>query len=154
MGGFTNATTGGLSTITSANSVVSIQVAGLYPTPVQLSGYSADKAWSTDNLEIAETQIGVDGRMTAGFIFNLVRQTFSLQADSPSIPIFQAIWAAQAAVRDIYYLSGTIEIPSTGERFVMNKGVLKGVKTIPDANKVLAPMEFQIEWASVQASLT
>lgn len=154
MGGFQNAITGGLSTITSANSVVSITAAGLYPSPVQLSGYSADKAWSTDNLEIAETQIGVDGRMTAGWIFNTVKQTFSLQADSPSIIIFQNIWAAMAAVRDIYYLSATIEIPSTGERFICNKGVLKGVKTIPDANKVLAAMEFMIEWASIQASVS
>lgn len=151
---FSNTTTGGPSTITSANSVVTITAAGLYSSPVQLSGYSADKAWGTDNLEIAETQIGVDGRMTAGWIFNTVKQTFSLQADSPSIQIFQSIWAAQAAVRDIYYLSATIEIPSTGERFVCNKGVLRQIKPIPDANRVLAAMEFLIEWASVQASLS
>lgn len=154
MGGFTNAITGGASTITSANSVVSITVPGLYSSPVQLQGYSADKAWSTDALEIVETQKGVDGRMTAGWIFNTVKQTFSLQADSPSIAIFQSIWAAMAAARDVYYLSGTIDIPGTGESFICNKGVLKSVKTIPDANKVLAPMEFTIEWSSVHASLS
>jgi hypothetical protein len=153
MGGFRNAITGGASTITSANSVVSITVPGLYGFPVQLQGYSADKAWSTDNLDIAETQIGVDGRMTAGYIFNTVKQTFSFQADSPSIAIFQSIWAAMATVRDIYYLSGTIDIPSTGESFICSKGVLKAVKTIPDANKVLAAMEFSIEWQSVRVSL-
>jgi len=151
--GFTNPVTGGPSTITSANSVVTLTVPGVYNQPVQLQGYSADKAWSTDMLDLAETQIGVDGRMTAGYIFKTVKQTFSLQADSPSIQIFQSIWSAMASIRDLYWISGTIDLPATGQSYVMTRGILTSVKAITDAAKVLQAMEFVIEWQLVQASL-
>src|ERR1017187_2704051 len=91
MGGFLNVLTGGASTITSANSVVSIIVAGLFPSLVQLQGYSTDKAWDTAAVVLTETQIGVDGRKTAGLVFNAVKQTYSFQADSPSVALFEAI---------------------------------------------------------------
>ena len=140
-------------TITSANSVFTITVPGIFPVPQQLRGYAADKAWDTDTVEIAETQMGVDGRQTAGFVFNPVPQKISLQADSPSKKIFTAIAAAMRSARDIYYISGTIDLPSTGESFVCARGVLKGVKPLPDAGKVLQPMDFQIVWESITPTL-
>jgi hypothetical protein len=151
--GFTNPLTGGPSTITSANSVVTLTCPGVYNQPVQLQGYSAEKAWNTDMLDLAETQIGVDGRMTAGYIFKTVKQTFSLQADSPSIQIFQTIWQAMASIRDVYWLNGTIDLPATGQSYVMTRGILTAVKSITDAAKVLQAMEFVVEWQLVQASL-
>jgi hypothetical protein len=140
-------------TITSANSMFTITVPGLFPTPVQIQGYSAERAWNTDAQELAETQMGVDGRMTAGFTPNPVNQTVSLQADSPSKVIFNAIAAAQRQSREIYYISASISLPSTGESFILTKGVLKGVKAIPDAAKVLQPMDFAITWESINSSL-
>ena len=71
-------------TITSANSVFTIVIAGLFPAPVQLQGYASDKAFTTEALDLAEVQMGVDGRMTAGFVPNPTKQTITLQADSPS----------------------------------------------------------------------
>jgi len=121
--------------------------------PQQLKGYSAEKAWSTDNVDLAETQIGVDGRMTAGYTPNVVKQTISLQADSPSKQIFTSIARATKAARDIYYISGTIDLPSTGESFVCTRGVLQAVKPLPDAAKVLQPMEFMIVWESINPTL-
>ena len=139
-------------TITSANSVFTISVPGLFPVPVQLQGYSAEKAWNTDQLEIAETQMSVDGRMTAGYVFNSVKQTISLQADSPSKIIFTTIVAASRAARDAYYISGSISLPSTGEVFICTRGVLRSHKPLADAAKVLQPMDFTIEWESIQGS--
>ena len=75
-------------TITSANSTFTITAASLFPTPVQLQGYASDKAFATEALELAEVQMGVDGRMTSGYVPNVVKQTISLQADSPSRSIF------------------------------------------------------------------
>lgn len=140
-------------TITSANSVFTISVAGLFPVPQQLQGYSAERAWNTDNLELAEVQMGVDGRMTSGYTPNPVSQTVSLQADSPSKQIFTTIANATKVARNIYYLSGTIDLPSTGESFVCTRGVLKSVKALPDAGKVLQPMDFTIVWESVTPTL-
>ena len=150
MSGFINGVTGSASTITSANSVVTLTASGLFSTPVQLQGYSTDKAWDTAAQVVTETQIGVDGRKTAGLVYNAVKQTFSFQADSPSVQIFEAIYAAQRAVRDVYYLSATIILPATGQAYVCNKGTLEDYNSVASASHVLTMREFSVNWGSIQ----
>lgn len=140
-------------TITSANSVFTLVAAGLFPVPVQLQGYASDKAFATDALEIAEVSMGVDGRMTGGYVANPVKQTISLQADSPSRAIFSSILQAQKTAREIYYLSGSISLPSTGEAFTLTRGILTTGKQIPDAQKVLQSVDYVITWQQVDASV-
>jgi hypothetical protein len=153
MGGFFNALTGGASTITSANSVVMITVAGLYVVPIQLQGFSTDKAWDTASIVTTETQIGVDGRKTAGLVYNAIKQTYSFQADSPSVQVFESIYAAQRAARDVYYISAIITLPATGQSYVCNKGTLEDYNAIASAGKVLTAREFAINWGSIQPSI-
>ena len=97
--------------ITSANSVVTMTVSGLFPAPVQLQGYSADRAWETNAVVQTESVIGVDGRKTSGFIFNVVEQTFTLQGDSPSKFFFTQITNAQRAARDTLRIDGKHRAP-------------------------------------------
>ena len=140
-------------TITSANSVFTIVVPGLFPAPVQLRGYSSDKAFTTEAVDLAEVQMGVDGRMTAGFTPNPVKQTITLQADSPSKDIFTALIQAMKTAREVYFVSGAISLPSTGESFTLTRGILTNAKQIPDAQKVLQPVDYVITWESVNRSL-
>lgn len=140
-------------TITSANSVFTLVVAGLFPAPVQLHGYATDKAFSTEAIDLAEVQMGVDGRMTAGYTPNPTKQTITLQADSPSKSLFMAIIEATKTAREIFYVSGSISLPATGESFTLTRGILTNVKQLPDAQKVLQPMDFIITWESVNRSL-
>lgn len=139
-------------TITSANSVFTIVVPGIFPAPVQLRGYSADAAFKTDALDLAEVQMGVDGRMTAGYTPKETKQTVTLQADSPSKDVFLLIMQAMKTQREVFYINATIVLPSTGESFVMTRGVLTTAMQIPDAQKVLQPMEFTLTWESVTPS--
>jgi hypothetical protein len=141
------------STITSANSVFTLVVAGLFPAPVQLKGYASDKAFTTEAVDLAEVQMGVDGRMTAGFVPNPVKQTITLQADSPSKDIFTAMIQAMKTAREVFYISGSIALPSTGESFTLTRGILTNAKQIPDAQKVLQPVDYVITWESVNRSL-
>jgi len=140
-------------TITSANSVFTLVVAGLFPAPVQLQGYASDKAFTTEAIDLAEVQMGVDGRMTAGFVPNPVKQTITLQADSPSKDIFTAMIQAMKTAREVFYMSGSIALPSTGESFTLTRGILTNAKQIPDAQKVLQPVDYVITWESVNRSL-
>jgi hypothetical protein len=140
-------------TITSANSVFTIVIAGLFPAPVQLQGYASDKAFTTEALDLAEVQMGVDGRMTAGFVPNPTKQTITLQADSPSKDIFTALIQAMKTAREVFYISGSIALPSTGESFTLTRGILTNAKQIPDAQKVLQPVDYVITWESVNRSL-
>ena len=141
------------STITSANSVLTLVVAGLFPVPVQLKGYASDKAFTTEAVDLAEVQMGVDGRMTAGFVPNPVKQTITLQADSPSKDIVTAVIQAMKTAREVFYISGSISLPSTGESFTLTRGILTNAKQIPDAQKVLQPVDYVITWESVNRSL-
>lgn len=140
-------------TITSANSVFTIVVAGLFPAPVQLRGYASDKAFTTEAVDLAEVQMGVDGRMTAGFVPNPVKQTITLQADSPSKDIFTAVIQAMKTAREVFYISGSISLPSTGESFTLTRGILTNAKQIPDAQKVLQPIDFTVTWERIDRSL-
>ena len=141
-------------TITSANSVVTFVIPSLFPAPFQLGGYAADKAFMTDAIDIAEVNMGVDGRMTAGFVPNPTKQTYSFQADSPSGK-GQLLLLAQAmrTAKEIYYIQGEIVLPSTGQKFVLTRGILTNLKQIPDAQKVLQPVDFVITWESVNPAL-
>ena len=140
-------------TITSANSVYTIIAAPYFPTPVQLRGYSADKAFATDAIDMAEVNFGVDGRMTGGFVFSPVKQTITLQADSPSKDVFALIVQGMKTAREIVYLSATIQLPSTGEIFTLSRGILTSAKQIPDAQKVLQPMDYVITWERINRSI-
>jgi len=140
-------------TITSANSVFMLVVAGLFPVPVQLQGFAVDKAFVTDAVDLAEVQMGVDGRMTAGYIPVPVKQTITLQADSPSRDIFTALIQASMTARTVFYMSGSIALPATGETYTLTRGVLTNAKQIPDAQKVLQPVDFMITWERVNRSL-
>ena len=140
-------------TITSANSVFTIIIPGLFPVPVQLQGYYSDRAFTTEAIDLAEVNMGVDGRMTAGYTPNPVRQTITLQADSPSKDIFTALIQAMKTAREVFYITGSIALPSTGESFAMTRGILTNAKQIPDAQKVLQPMDYIVTWESVNRSL-
>jgi len=137
-------------TITSANSVFTLTVPGLYPTPVTLQGYSTDSAFTSDVWVASEAQMGVDGRMTAGWTPTPFSQTIHLQADSPSRVIFTTIVQTIYQQREIFYMQGSVTLPSTREVFTLNKGVITNSKAFPDAAKVLQPVQVLITWESVK----
>ena len=56
-----------MSTITSANSIISASIPDVYPAAQQLQGYAVDDAWAAESVEMALAQMGVDGLMSAGF---------------------------------------------------------------------------------------
>lgn len=140
-------------TITSANANLTLVVPGLALGPSKIGGFSSDKAFATEALDFAEINMGVDGRMTAGYVFNPVKQTITLQADSPSRDFFKAIIQAMKTAREVFYISGSLAMPSTGEAFTMRRGILTNGKQLADAMKVLQPVDVVITWEGVDPSL-
>ena len=65
-------------TITAANSVLLLSVASLFDVPQRIQGFSADNITNTDNLNNAETLMGVDGRLSAGWVAVAIPQTITL----------------------------------------------------------------------------
>lgn len=140
-------------TITSANANLTLVVPGLGLGPSKIGGYASDKAFATEAIDLAEVQMGVDGRMTAGYVFNPVKQTITLQADSPSRDFFKTLIQATKTAREVFYISGSLAMPSTGEAFTMTRGILTNGKQIADAMRVLQPVDVVITWEAVNPSL-
>lgn len=140
-------------TLTAANSVFALAIPGLFPSPVVLDGYAADNAFGADSVPTAEAHIGVDGRMSAGFIFALTKMKVHLEADSFSVDIFDAWSNAQKSERDLYFAYATIDLPSIGKSFTLTKGALTNYKNFPDAKKILGAVEFEITWESISQNL-
>lgn len=143
-----------LKTITAANSVYMLTIPGLFVTPQQLQGYAADAAFATAAVRNAENVIGVDGRMSSGFVFALREQTITMQADSPSNDLFDAWDAAQQAAGEIFYCSCIITIPSLGKSWAGPKGTLSNFTPLPDVRRTLQPRTFGITWERLLVSPT
>lgn len=136
-------------TLTAANSILMMSVAEVFPTPQQLQGYSTDDIFDTESIEPAEIQMGVDGRLSAGYVFVAQPMTYNLQADSLSNDFFDAIKAAQDANGEVYYWQGTVALPSLQKKWTCTNGILTQFPPIPGAGKILKPRKYRVTWESI-----
>jgi hypothetical protein len=135
-----------MATITSANAVLTLQQAILFPAPVQMQQFAVDDVFDTENVRSVETLMGVDGVLSFGFVFVAIVQNIALQANSPSNSFFDVLYTQQVAALDVYPLNGTIILPAISTKFTLSNGVLSGYKPTPDGKRTLTPRRFQITW--------
>lgn len=139
-------------TITAANSIILLSIDGLYDVPQQLQGFSADDVFDTETIAPNETMMGVDGRLSGGFVHNPIRQNFSLQADSASNLMFENWIAAMNRVKETYIANGQVQLPAVGRKYVMVRGFLTSIPPTAAARKVLQPRRYQITWERITAA--
>lgn len=138
-------------TITSADAIITLTVANLYTSGVQLQGFAADNIYGTEALDLAETVRGADGKLSAGFIYGNINQTFHIMPDSDSRTVFDT-WATMSRTGImVYRCNMTVILPAIGRKYSCVNGVLKQWKALPDAARVLQPAQAVIEWESVTA---
>lgn len=138
-----------MSTITSANAQFAIIIPGVYNAPQILKGFATDDAFLTEAVENAETKMGVDGKLSAGFVFNPTIQNVVFQADSPSLDVFNNWQLAQLAGREVISCSATITIRSIGYSYVLTNGYLTQFKPMPDAKKTLQQVQHRLTWEKI-----
>lgn len=136
-------------TITSADATFVISSTDFALAATILEGYAADAAFAIDNSDTAETTLGVDGKLSAGWVPRTYNQTITLAPDSPSRAVFDLLVSAQDAARTVYRLNGTINLPGNKYSYTLTRGVLKNYSSIPNAQRILQPMTFVIEWERV-----
>lgn len=136
-------------TLTAANCILMLGVVGLYDTPRRIQGFSADDVTDFDPLATGETSMGVDGRLSAGYVINAVPQNITLQADSQSNDIFENWQQAERQRREKYVAFGSIFVPATGRKYAMTRGFLGTVSVMPAIRKTLQPRRFALTWESV-----
>ncbi len=134
-----------MATITSANAVFKLGIQNLYNTPVTIDGFAVDDAFMVSEVDMAETLMGVDGKLSAGFTPYIVPFEFSIMADSNAGPIMDALIAAEKITKEKYVLNATIMLPSIGLIYAFTTGYLKNGSLMPAAKKVLQSRKFSID---------
>ncbi len=138
--------------ISSVSCTVLLTVAGVVG-PIALTGWSADDIYEVEDVEAAETKMGLDYVMSHGDIPYITKQTFTFMASSPSIPVFLAWNAANiASVRGgglSFTGSMVLKLPSIRLKYNQSGGVLKKFPPIISAGKVLKEQKFSIDWEQV-----
>lgn len=128
-----------LGNITSANAILILTVEDLYPAGIQITNFSTDAMLSSDDMEIAQARMGVDGGLAAGYTPNPFNLTINLEASSPSLPIMQSILQAMKLNKTTYECSITLTIPSIGQAHFWRHGVLTSGNPVTAPKKVLDP---------------
>ena len=141
-------------TVTAANIVLTINVPEVLATPINIQQYGTDEAVECDPVDIAETMMGVDGKMSAGLLPAITPMKITLQADSDSISLFETWDATQKANgNSLIYATNAVYIhPSTKKIYNLTKGALKNMQRVPGAKKILQQVTFLIHWEGFQVS--
>lgn len=141
-----------MTTLTSANSKMSLSVPDVFPVPQAIQGYSTDDAFDTDSVAPNEVLMGVDGKLSGGYTPYPVKLKIVLQADSPSIAVFDQWRQAMDQATDSFVGNLTIVAPSLGKIFTFTRGFLTGATPTPPGKKVFQPQNFEVTFQSVVAA--
>lgn len=133
-------------TITSANASIVLTIAGVLAAPTRLRGFGTDNIFSTETIKRIEVQMGIDGHLSAGFVFKEVVMSITLQADSPSMDVFDNWDQAGQLAGDAFEAQGIITLPAIKAKFTLVRGFLTDFAPAPDAEKTLKPRKFGITW--------
>ena len=143
-----------MATLTSANSVLSLSVAGIFSAPQNIQGFATDDMFESDAIQQAEVMMGVDGYLTAGKVFVPYKMTVHLLPTSPSMTMFEIWRNQQDGQADVFRCDGSITIPSIGRIYTLQKGYLTSAPAFPAAKKTLSPVAFEITWERIIATPT
>ena len=136
-----------LGNITSANAVAVLVVEDLYPVGIILENFTTDQAEDGDEHEYAQTRMGVDGGLAAGFVPNPWNVTVSLEACSPSLKVMQDLAQAMQTNRRTYEVQLIITILSLEQVHTYRKGVLVSGKDMPGLKRTLDPTSWRFTFA-------
>lgn len=136
-------------TLTVANSVLGLTVEALFPQAQRLQGYAADDAYAIDAIQNGEFSMGIDGKLSAGFVFNEIPFTLTLQADSPSLSIFEQVWNYEVTNRTKLEMNLTVSQPSNSKQYDLITGYMQSYKA-PDAKKILQPGVVVLVFSRIQ----
>jgi hypothetical protein len=137
--------------LTVANSTLAMTVEALFPQSQRLQGYAADDAFDFDNVESGEYSMGIDGKLSAGFVFNEIPFTITLQADSESLDMFETIWRYEVANRAKLGVDVTVTLPAVGKRYDLKGGFMRRYKA-PSGKKTLQPGVVEFVFARLSVS--
>lgn len=133
-------------TITAANATFFLTIAQVYPNGINVIGFDVDDAFVTEEVDVAETQVGVDGYGVFGFRPAEVPMTVRVLASSPAVTVLENWINAQFQLNEILISSLIITLPSIGRKYTCAYGSLVRTSIISEVRRVLRGRPFRIMW--------
>ena len=109
------------------------------------------QALSGENIQVTETRRGIDGKMSAGVITQIVPVTITLEANSPTLAYFKAIAEYQEASKKLCPVTLTVSTPSIGETTIFTNGVLQTAPSMANINRTLEATQWVFHFESKAA---
>ena len=135
-----------MNNITSANATAYMTVKDIYPAGFALNNFATDQAIDEDEDTIAETRMGVDGYMAAGYTPSIKAVNITFEATSPSVQYLNNVYLASQKNRRTYEVTLVINVPSTGKVYTYSYGVMKTAKPLPALKTVLDPVSYGFDF--------
>lgn len=139
-----------MATLTTANSVFTLLAPAVFPAPQIIEGFATEDAFSVAQFESARAVMGVDAKMSAGFIPAVKELDVVLQADSISRRVFEQLLGVMERTREVIFLDAVIAMPGQGEIWNFTRGVITKAPKLPGAKKNAEPTTWQITWEDIQ----
>lgn len=137
-------------TLTNANSTITLTVPRLIPAPRSIEGYAVDDVFMADSIELAQTMMGVDGKMSFGYTPAIKPFTITLMPTSPSIQLFELWGSTMITQREVLPATTLIlQVPGMERVYTFTRGVLVNFKPLPDGKKQLQQVAYTLHWQDI-----
>lgn len=127
--------------ITAASVIMTLVADELYPTGRTIEGFAEDSLRSLEDLTLNESIMGVDGKLSHGFVEYPTVLTLNLMPDQNGYTVFENIAQAQKTLRAPIILSMTIVDVSLNRKYTLTRGALNSWKPMPDATRTMQAVD-------------
>lgn len=138
--------------ITSSNAKIIYKDNFFATSGLVLEKFAADQSLTSDEVAYAETRMGVDGKMAAGYTPNIVPVTIMFEADSPSWSIIEKSLNAAKAVNTVVECELVVAVPSVKKSYSYKKGVVKSLTNLA-LKKILDPVTLKMDFEKSESSV-
>lgn len=138
--------------ITSANAVAYMTVDLLYPAGFQLQMFGADAGINQDTVQVADTRMGIDGYMVAGYTPSIKVVTITLEPPSPSKTYLSNLWRTMESTRRTYNCKLVCTLPSLYSIYTWTGGVLIEGSAFPNMAQMLEPTVWTFHFADFKVA--
>ena len=138
-----------MATLTSANSVLSLGVRGVFDSPQTIQGFEVDDGVLSQAVARAEVRQGLDGYLAGGKVFNPYVVEVHLMPTSLSIPFFETVQNAQEGANEVFEFFGSLTIPGVNRFYTFTRGFMTSETPFAGVRKTLQPVVFQITFQDI-----
>lgn len=138
--------------ITSSNASIIYKDNMLVKAGIPLVKFATDQSLTSDEVAIAETRMGVDGKMAAGYTPNITPVTIMFEADSPSWRLIEQSMNIARQAKTVVECEIIVTIPSLLKTYHYKNGVIKSLTNVA-MKKVLDPITLKIDFEEVISSI-